>query len=109
MIGLLFVLLIQQPTHAAPIGQWLKNICERYLIAEHPYQVWVRKLSTPELVKEYRLQAGLHSWRRGEEDEYEMILSAMSDRQETEPDPEIIEAFLDYPDVRILYLLPHGH
>ena len=108
MIELLFILMLQ-PTHAAPIGDWWRGFCERNLIAEHPYQVWVRKLSTPDLVKEYRAQGGLRQWQRGEPDEYEMALSAMSNRQEAQPDPLILEAFQDYPDPRIIYLLRPDH
>lgn len=93
-----------QPAQAG----WLKDFCARHLVAEHPYQVWVKRLSTPNLVNEYRHQGGLHQWRRGDPDEYEMILSVLHDRFGQTPPAErqpLRDAIQDYPDPRLMELL----
>lgn len=88
------------PTHAG----WFKDFCARHLIADHPYQVWARRLPTHDVVREFRQQAALVRWRRGDPDEYEMVLAVLTKRYDhatsTERE-EIREAFEDYPDPRV--------
>lgn len=72
-----------------------------------------KKATTTEVVLEYRRQAGRASWGRLDSediDEYEMILSILSDRMQgdlSESERVLVEdAVRDYPDPRLNSLLP---
>ena len=86
----------------------MSKLCSRYLIADHPYQVGLRNLSTPDLIREYRRQGGYRYWQAVDTDEFEMALSVVVDRiregQLTGLEKEMVRnALLDYPAWQIDY------
>ena len=81
---------------------WLTDFCERHLVAQHPYQVALTKLSTSDLIREYRAQGAKRYWKAVDTDEFEMVLTIVVDRiretQLTAMEKDMIKnALIDYP------------
>ena len=98
------------PAHAEPgrFRAWLTRVCATYLIADHPYQVRLSRLPTPEVIREYRRQGGYRYWQSVDTDEFEMALSVMVNRARqgglTEVEKEMLrDALADYPVWQIDY------
>ena len=81
---------------------WWTGFCERHLVAEHPYQLFLQESPISKVVQEYRHWGGIRHWTGEVTDEFQIAYAVMISRFRSqdlslEERSLVIEAVEDYP------------